>query len=141
MMSSSSKILKSLLIISLSLLFLVGCGLSEASEVLGDRVFNKHSGDGAEGLAFLDGGLIVNEGGTLPPELEMQDLQEQEESETIHYDSVDLFDDNGEFVVKYEGEELYRFRINDDGLLEEENGTTYLTNNMTDESEVNESDE
>jgi len=140
MKNRSKKILKMLFVFSLSLIFLAGCGPSEASEVLEDQIFNKHIGDGADGLAFIDGDLLVREEGTITPEID--DPQEHEEGETIHYEDVDLVDgDTGDFIVEYDDEELYRFHVNDDGLLEEEDGTTYITDDTTEESEDSDVDE
>lgn len=134
MKNSPLKILKTVFVLSLSLLFLAGCASSEASEVLEDRIFNKHIGDGPNGLAFLEGGLLVSEGELLPPEIE--DPKDYEEPEQLHYENVELIDGaDGEFTVEYEGEELYRFHINEEDLLEEEDGTTYVSNDITEESE------
>jgi len=140
MQNRSNKILKMLFVFSLSFIFLAGCGTSEAGEVLEDQIFTKHIGDGVDGLAFIDGGLLAREEGILPPEID--DPQDYEEGETVHYENVDLVDgDTGDFVVEYDGEELYRFHINDEGLLEEEDGTTYITDDTTDESEDSDVDE
>lgn len=126
--------LKILFILSLALLFLASCGSSEASEVLEDRIFKKHIGDGANSLAFLDGDLLVSEGELLPPEIE--EPKDYEEPEQLHYENVELIDGaDGEFTVEYEGEELYRFHINEEDLLEEEDGTTYVSNDIKEDSE------
>lgn len=113
---------------------------SNASEVLEGEIFQKHTGDGPDELAFVDGGLLVQDAGTLTPVIE--DPAEHEEATSTLYEAVDLVDgENEEFIVEYEGEELFRFHINEDELLEAEDGTVYISDGLSEESENNQAEE
>lgn len=104
------------------------------------RNLSKTHGDGPDELAFVDGGLLVQDAGTLTPVIE--DPAEHEEATSTHYEAVDLVDgENEEFIVEYEGEELFRFHINEDELLEAEDGTVYISDGLSEESENNQAEE
>lgn len=109
---------------------------SEASQYLSGETFNKYTGDGAERLFFVDDHtLIISVEDSLPPYLSsLDDVEDYEASETIEFKNIELMDietvdsDSKEFLVIYDGEELLKLMINEDDLLETEDGTTYMQN-------------
>lgn len=103
----------------------------EAEGYLSGQTFTKHSGEGADKLSFVGNDrLILSIGDTLPPYIaNLKDYEEYEGSRTIELENIELADtDTGDFLVIYEGEELLKLRINEDNLLETEDGTTYMKN-------------
>lgn len=109
---------------------------SEASQYLSGETFNKYTGDGAERLLFVDDHtLIISVEDNLPPYISnLEDIEDFEESETIEFENIELMDietgdsDSKEFLVIYDGEELLKLMINEDNLLETNDGTTYMKN-------------
>ena len=104
---------------------------SEASQYLSGKSFDKHIGDGADRLVFVDDHtLIISVEDTLPPYISnLDDIEDFEEGEIIEFENIELMDsDSEEYLVIYDGEELLKLMINEDDLLEAEDGTTYMQN-------------
>lgn len=109
---------------------------SEASQYLSGETFNKYTGDGAERLLFVDDHtLIISVEDSLPPYISnLDDVEDYEGSETIEFENIELMDietvdgDSKEFLVIHDGEELLKLMINEDDLLETNDGTTYMKN-------------
>ncbi len=102
---------------------------SEASRQLSGQTFTKHTGEGADRLLFIrDHRLIISVEDTLPPYIaNLADSKEYKENETIEFENIELKDsDSGEFIVMHDDRELLRLTINEDDLLEVEDGTTYM---------------
>lgn len=100
-----------------------------ASDYLSGQTFTKYAGDGAERLLFVeDDKLIVSIEGTLPPFIaDLDGFADYGGNETIEFENIELTDgESGEFLVIYEGKELLKLVINEDYLLETEDGTTYM---------------
>lgn len=103
----------------------------EAVGYLSGQTFTKHSGEGADQLSFLSSNrLIISIDDILPPYIvNLDDFEDYKDSQTIEFENIELTDsESGEFIVMYGGQELLKLRINEDNLLETEDGTTYMKN-------------
>lgn len=103
----------------------------EASKYLSGQTFTKHTGNGAERLVFVeDHTLIISLEDTLPPYIvDLDDFKDYQGNETIEFKNIELKDIYpNEFLVRHEGKELLKLIINDENLLETEDGTTYMKN-------------
>lgn len=103
----------------------------EANKYLNGQTFTKHTGDGAERLVFVeDHTLIISIEDMLPPYIaDLEDFKDDKGNETVEFKNIELKDIYpSEFIVLYEGKELLKLKINEDNLLEAEDGTTYMKN-------------
>lgn len=103
----------------------------EAQGYLSGQTFTKHIGEGADKLSFVDNDrLIISIDDTFPPYISnLKDYEEYEGRQTIELENIELTDtDSGDFLVMHEGKELLKLRINNENLLEAEDGTTYMKN-------------
>lgn len=105
---------------------------NNAADYLNESILNKHSGDGPDQLTFSDGELLVSTTGNVPPFLPsgVENDEDLEEADAYVYEEVRLADgDENEFIVYHDEEELFKFQLNENDMLENKDGTVYSVNN------------
>lgn len=104
---------------------------NNAEDYLNESILNKHSGDGPDQLTFSNDELLVSTTGNIPPFLpSVENSEDLQEADAYIYEEVSLVDgDKNEFIVYYDEEELFKFQLNEDNMLENQDGTVYSVNN------------
>lgn len=104
---------------------------NKAASYLDGRILNKYSGEGPDQLTFSNDKLLVSTAGNIPPFLpSAESIEDLQQADAYTYEGINLVDGNkNEFVVYYDGKELFNFHLNENNMLENKDGTVYSVNN------------
>lgn len=131
--------IRKLLLGLVALLTLSACQNTETTdEAILTGVWNKHMGEGPDTFVFMGGALQVQDSNEANPNMSEEEIEELGGSEEAGltevnagqeevYENIDIeHGEDGEIIIIHEGEEIFRFYLDENNHLRDENGTVYI---------------